>query len=287
MNKLRRCAVRGNALYTAHDSRFSVPSALHVILLAHLFRVSLLLCWLLGASQIAYAADTLTVAVAADLKFAMTELVPLFEKNHPEAHVDVVSGSSGKFYQQISNGAPFDLFFSADIEYPRKLKEAGFAISEVKPYAIGRLVLWSKNKSVLQGLSVLTDASFSKIAIANPLHAPYGKCAKASLEYYGLSQALTNKLVFGENVAQAAQFAQTDATDAAIIALSLAISPAMQGKGYYALIDERSHPTLEQGYVVLKHAKYNPVAESFSGFLSSNAARKIFRKYGFSLPEEE
>ncbi len=249
--------------------------------------IALILCCFLCVSQIACAADTLTIAIAADLKFAMSELVSMFEKNNPDAHIEVVSGSSGKFYQQISNGAPFDFYFSADIEYPRKLKEAGFAVSEVKPYATGRLVLWSRNKSVMQGLAVLTEATFTKIAIANPLHAPYGKCAKASLEYYGLIDKLTSKLVFGENVAQTAQFAQTGAADAAIIALSLAISPTMRGKGYYYLIDERSHPQLEQGYVVLKHAKDNQLTEKFSGFLASNEARKIFRDNGFRLPEEQ
>lgn len=247
----------------------------------------LILCWFLCFSQITFAADTLTIAVAADLKFAMNELVTMFERNNPDAHIAVVSGSSGKFYQQISNGAPFDFFFSADIEYPRKLKETGFAISEVTPYAIGRLVLWSQNKSVTQGLAVLTDATFSKVAIANPLHAPYGKCAKASLEYYGLIGKLTSKLVFGENVAQAAQFAQTGAADAAIIALSLAISQTLQGKGYYYLIDERSHPPLVQGYVVLKHAKENPLAEKFSAYLASNEALKIFRDYGFRRAVEQ
>lgn len=242
--------------------------------------------WLVLAQQTSGAAEPLTVAVASDLKFAMGELAAAFEKNNPGSRVDVVSGSSGKFYQQIANGAPFDLFFSADIEYPRKLKEAGFTASEVKPYALGRLVLWSAKGDVEGGLSVLVGERFAKVAIANPQHAPYGKCAQASLEYYGLLDKVGPKLVYGENVSQAAQFAQAGVADAAIIALSLATAPAMKGKGSYTLIDERSHPVLEQGYVVLKRAKANPDAEKFSVFVASVEARKIFRDYGFRLPGE-
>lgn len=242
--------------------------------------------FMLFFSYLANAAETLTVAVAADLKFAMVELAANFERSNPGSHVEVISGSSGKFYQQIVNGAPFDLYFSADIEYPRKIRESGLAASEVKPYALGRLVLWSAKQPVNGGLATLVGDHFSRVAIANPLHAPYGRCAKASLEYYGLLDKVGPKLVFGENVAQAAQFAQTGAADAAIIALSLATAPTMKDQGKYFLIDEHSHPPLEQGYVVLKRAKANPDAEKFSAFIASKEARKIFRNYGFRLPDE-
>ncbi len=248
-------------------------------------RLVLLLC-LLGLSLLARAAETLTVAVAADLKFAMAELASNFEKSNPGCHVEAITGSSGKFYQQIVNGAPFDLFFSADIEYPRKLMASGLTASEVKPYAVGRLALWSARQPVDGGLPVLVGNQFVKVAIANPQHAPYGKAAKASLAYYGLLDKIGPKLIFGENVAQAAQFAQTGSTEAAIIALSLAKSPNMQGQGSYYLIDEKSHPPLEQGYVTLKRAAANPCAEKFAAYMESKEARAIFRKYGFQMPGE-
>lgn len=232
-------------------------------------------------------AEPLVVAAAADLKFAMQELATTFEKTHPGSKIEVVTGSSGKFYQQIANGAPFDLYFSADIEYPRKLREEGLAASEVKPYAYGRLVLWSAKLPVDAGLPALAGGTFTRVAIANPAHAPYGKCAKASLEHYKLLEQVGPKLVYGENVAQAAQFAQTGAAEAAIIALSLATAPTMKGKGNAYLIDERSHPPLEQGYVVLKRAQGKPDAEKFRAFVSSPEARAIFRKYGFRLPGEQ
>lgn len=245
----------------------------------------LLVITLLGTCSSAVSAATLRVATASDLQFAMTEMAAAFEKNNPTIHVESVSGSSGKFYQQIVNGAPFDLYFSADIEYPLKLKESGLAVSEVKPYAYGRLVLWS-SKLPVNSLAELADDKFIKVAIANPQHAPYGKAAKASLTYYGLLDKVGPKLVFGENVSQAAQFAQTGAAEGAIVALSLMLAPTMKDKGSYFLIDERSHPPLEQGYVVLKQAQANPDAVKFSRYIASAEARAIFKKYGFRLAGE-
>lgn len=247
----------------------------------------LVLTLLLGVYSVAASAGTLRVAAASDLQFAMTEMAASFERNNPEIHIETVSGSSGKFYQQIVNGAPFDLYFSADIEYPRKLKENGLAASEVKSYAFGRLVLWSAKLPVSTGLTALTGNNFNKVAIANPQHAPYGKAAKASLTYYGLLEKVNPKLVFGENVSQAAQFAQTGTAEGAIIALSLMSAPSMKGKGTYFLIDERSHPPIEQGYVVLKRAEANADAVKFSSYITSIEARGIFIKYGFYLPGEQ
>ncbi|MDP2153351.1 MAG: molybdate ABC transporter substrate-binding protein [Methylotenera sp.] len=250
--------------------------------ITHFFLITLL-----GAYSHVASAGNLLVAVASDLQFAMAEMAATFEKANPGIHIETVSGSSGKFYQQIANGAPFDLYFSADIEYPRKLRENGLAASEVKPYAFGRLVLWSAALPVSAGLAALTDDKFIKVAIANPEHAPYGKAAKASLTYYGLLDKVAPKLVFGENVSQAAQFAQTGAAEGAIIALSLVTAPTMKGKGQYFLIDERSHPPLEQGYVVLKQAQANPDAAKFSVYIASAEARVIFKKFGFRLPGEQ
>jgi len=247
------------------------------------------LCTLLGSAMLcAYAiaaqAAPLTVAVAADLKSAMIDIAQAYEHDYPGSKIEVIAGSSGKFYQQIVNGAPFDLYFSADIDYPRKLRQQGLAAGEVKTYAFGRLVLWSRTLPVAGGLSVLADDKFRKVAIANPAHAPYGMRARDSLIHYGLMDKVGPKLVLGESVAQAAQFAATGAADAAIIAYSLVQTPGMQGQGSYFLIDEHSHAPLEQGYVVLKHAANNPDAARFSSYLTTGAVQAIFRKYGFLLP---
>jgi molybdate transport system substrate-binding protein len=246
----------------------------------------LFLAWLAWAAPMAHATGCLTVAAAADLKFAMAELAQNFEQRYPGCRVSVVTGSSGKFYQQIVGGAPFDLFFSADIAYPRKLRESGLAVSNIRPYAYGRLVVWSARLPVKGGLPALAEKRFSKIAIANPAHAPYGRAAQASLAYYGLLDDIGPKLVLGENVAHAAQFAQSGAADAAIIALALALAPPMQGRGEFVLVDERSHPPLEQGYVLLKQGANNPNAYIFFEYAGSTAARAIFKKYGFRLPDE-
>lgn len=231
-------------------------------------------------------AEPLTVAVAADLKFAMAELAASFEKNNPGSKIVVINGSSGKFYQQIVNGAPFDLYFSADIEYPKKLKDAGLTASDVKSYAFGRLVLWSTTRDVSSGLTLLADEMVRKVAIANPKHAPYGMRALDALKYYGLQDKVSGKLVFGDNVSHAMQFAEAGAADAAIIAFSLVMAPSMKDKGNYFLIDEGSHPPLDQGYVVLKRAPGNPDAARFATFIASKEARAIFVRYGFRLPGE-
>jgi molybdate transport system substrate-binding protein len=252
--------------------------------------VKLTAVWLsivtLGAGCSAAAAEPLTVAVASDLKFAMAELTVSFEKKNPGSKVVVINGSSGKFYQQIVNGAPFDLYFSADIGYPQKLRDAGLTASDVTPYAFGRLVLWSTTRDVSRGLPLLTDEQLRKVAIANPRHAPYGMRAHDSLAHYGLLDKVSGKLVFGDNVSHAMQFAEAGAADAAIIAYSLVMAPGMQGKGNYFLIDEGSHPPLEQGYVVLKRAQSNPDAARFAAFIAGKEARAIFVRYGFRLPGE-
>ena len=246
-------------------------------------RAVLCCTWLFMPGMTALA-EPLTVAVAADLKFAMLDIAAAYQQANPGSKVGVIAGSSGKFYQQIVNGAPFDVYFSADIDYPHKLKEQGLVVGEVKTYAYGQLALWSATLPVAGGLGILADAKYRKVAIANPEHAPYGKRAKDSLAYYGLLDKVAPKLVLGENVSQAAQFAASGAADAAIIALSLALSPGMQGKGSYFLIDERSYPPLEQGYVVLKRAANNPDAARFGNYITTTEVQAILRKYGFHLP---
>lgn len=232
-------------------------------------------------------AEPFTVAAAADLKYAMADLAAEFEKSHPGSSPDIVFGSSGKLYQQIANGAPFDLFFSADISLPRLLKDSGLAQSEVRPYAYGRLALWSSGrlpgKLSLERLAA-DDVRF--VAIANPKHAPYGMRAQEILENLGLWAKVSPKLVFGENVAQAAQFVDTGSAQAGIIALSLVLKPELKNKGSYIVIPDNLHMPLEQGYVLLKHAGNNRAAAEFGDFVASYKGRAILRSWGFTLPGE-
>jgi molybdate transport system substrate-binding protein len=230
---------------------------------------------------------TVTVAAATDLKFAMDDLVKDFQKAHPDTRIDVVLGSSGKFYEQIVNGGPFDLYFSADIEYPRRLEQAKLTASAVKPYATGRIVLWSATLEASRlTLNHLKENRIRHIAIANPKHAPYGQRAREALEKAGLWKTLETKLVYGETVAQAAQYAESGAAEVGIIALSLASAPALSGKGGHFLIPESLHTPLEQGYVVLSRAAGNPEARAFADYVDSPSARAIFDRYGFTLPKK-
>ena len=230
-------------------------------------------------------AEQIHVAAAADLRFAMNEIVALFRKAHPGAGVEVTYGSSGKFYAQIRNGAPFDLFFSADIELPEKLVAAGLAGSEVRPYALGRIVVWRPDSDAPPlTLADLARPEIRRIAIANPKHAPYGMRAVEALTVAQVRDAVESRLVLGENIAQAAQFVQTGNADAGIIALSLALAPAFAGKGSYTLIPDTMHQPLRQGFVILRHGEDKALARTFADFFADADVRRIMSRYGFSMP---
>lgn len=226
------------------------------------------------------------IAAAADLKFAMDSVVAAFSRQNPGITIKVVYGSSGNFFQQIEQSAPFDIFFSADIDYPRQLQQKNKTLSDVKRYGTGQLVLWSKTLDPNQEkMNCLLNKTIKKIAIANPAHAPYGKRAEESLHYYQLYDEIKDRLVIGENIAQTAQYVQSGAADIGLIALSLALSPAMQAAGgKYWLIPASSHQPLQQGYVLLPHAKGNTGAEKFAGFFSSPATASLLQKFGFGQP---
>ncbi|HUP23119.1 MAG TPA: molybdate ABC transporter substrate-binding protein [Thermoanaerobaculia bacterium] len=231
-------------------------------------------------------AETITIAAAADLKFAMDEIVASFEATHPPDRVEVVYGSSGKFHTQIRQGAPYDLYFSADIEFPRRLAAAGFAASEVTPYGIGRIVLWSASLDATRmTLASLADPAISRIAIANPRHAPYGKRAEEALRASGLWAKVEPRLVFGENIAQTAQFVETGTAQVGILALSLAIHPRLATKGGFWLVPDTLHQPLEQGYIVTKRANGNALARRFADFMDSPTARAVMTRYGFELSD--
>ena len=238
------------------------------------------------AGQTARAGEKITIAAAADLKFALEEIVVLFNKTHPAGQVETIYGSSGKFQTQIRQGAPFDLYFSADIAYPRALKAKGFAASEVQPYAVGRIVLWSPSRDASRMTPAdLVDQSIGKIAIANPKHAPYGKRAEEALKASGVWEKVKAKLVYGENVAQTVQFVQTGNAQVGIVALSLALSQELSKQGSYALIHDTLHQPLEQGFIITQRAAANPLAQAFARFMAGQEARAVMTRYGFVLTD--
>lgn len=235
-------------------------------------------------SMSAYA-EKINIAAAADLKFAMDEIVAKFREANAKDDVDVIYGSSGKFYTQIQQGAPYDLYFSADIAFPRELAKSGFSFSEVIPYAFGRIVLWSATMEANKmSLDSLTSSKVSHIAIANPKHAPYGKRAEEALRASRLWERVEPKLVYGENIAHTAQFVQTGNAQVGIIALSLALNPALANKGGYWLIPDTLHAPLEQAFIITKRAQGNDLAKKFADYMRSSATRTIMTKYGFVLP---
>jgi len=227
------------------------------------------------------------VAAAADLKFAMSDLARRYEEQSGN-RVDATYGSSGNFFSQIQNGAPFDVFFSADIDYPRKLEAAGLAEpGTLYQYAVGRIVIWmpadSRVDVAKQEWAALLDASVQRIAIANPEHAPYGRAAVAALRKAGIYEHVSAKLVYGDNISQAAQFVQSGNAQAGIVALSLATSPAMKdGKRWE--IPAAMHSPIQQAALVLKGAQNKEAARAFLEFVKSEAGRATLVKYGFSFP---
>jgi molybdate transport system substrate-binding protein len=233
------------------------------------------------------AADpTVSIAAAADLTSALQEVAAAYEKRTGVA-LKLSFGASGALTQQIQNGAPFDVFFSADMDYPRQLIAGGQAEeATLYRYAIGRLVLWVPQDSPLdiehKGMGILLDASVKKISIANPQHAPYGRAAAAALKHYGLYEKLSGQLVQGENVAQAAQFVESGNAQVGFVALAHAAAPAMQGKGRYWIVPEDAYPELDQGIVLLSHSPHKQEAQAFLDYVKSADFARILQHYGFS-----
>ena len=233
-------------------------------------------------------AQDLTVAAAADLNYAMKDLASRYEQKTGNK-VSLSFGASGNFYSQIQNAAPYDLFFSADAEYPKKLAAAGLIESgSLRTYAVGRLVLWVPKASRLDPqklkANLLLEPAVKKIAIANPEHAPYGRAAMAALESLGIKDKIAGKLVLGENVSQAAQFVQSGNAQAGLIPLALAASPAMKNSGRYWEIPAQDYPAIEQVVGIVSSSKHNKEAQAFIDFVISPDGAAILRQYGFALP---
>ncbi len=224
----------------------------------------------------------LTVAAAADLNFALEAATREFRRTYPDLDLRIAYGSSGNFYSQIRNGAPFDVFLSADVEYAKRLAEAGLARADsLFRYGVGRLVVWVPAGSRLDPATALGDPSVAHVAIANPEHAPYGRAAEAALRSLGVYAAVQHKLVLGENVAQTLQFVESGAADVGVVALSLVIAPTVRGQGRWWELPLDAYPQIEQGGVILRDS---PAARQLRAWLLEPAGRVILKQYGFYLP---
>jgi molybdate transport system substrate-binding protein len=236
-------------------------------------------------------AQEITVAAAADMSAALPELAASYTKKTGQA-VKLSFGASGNLTNQIRNGAPFDVFFSADEDYPQQLISEGLALTDtLYRYAVGRLVLWVPKGSSLDlpklGIQALLDPSVKKIAIGNPATAPYGRAAAAALRHFGIYDQVAGKLVLGENISQAAQFVESGNAQAGLIALSHALAPAMKDKGRYWVVPLDSYPTLNQAAVVLVNSKQQAASRKFLDYLRGPDGAFLLARYGFSLPEKE
>ena len=235
----------------------------------------------------ASAQTPLRVAAASDLQSVLPALMARFERDTRHG-VDVSFGSSGNFFAQLQNGAPFDLFFSADVDYPKRLESSGLTVpGTLVEYASGRIVLWTRNDTRLdlaRGLAALAEPGVRRIAIANPEHAPYGQAAVAALRHERLYDQVRTKLVLGENISQAAQFAQSGNADAGLIALSLALAPAMRASGRYVDIPASYHPPIAQAAVVLRSSRQPDVARQFLAFLQRPESQQALQDGGFVIP---
>ncbi len=230
----------------------------------------------------------LTIAAAADLSSVLQEVGDRYQKQTGIV-VKLSFGASGALTQQIENGAPFDLFLSADMDYPRRLVAAGDAdAGSLYEYAIGRLVLWVPANSPLdldqKGMNVLLDPSVKKIAIANPEHAPYGRAAVAALKHRGLYDRVSDRLVLGENISQAAQFVESGNAQVGFVALAHAVAPSMQGKGKYWIVLAEDYPPLAQGVVIVSHSQHKKEAAEFLAYIKTKQTAELLRKYGFEVP---
>jgi molybdate transport system substrate-binding protein len=230
-------------------------------------------------------AQEIVVAAAADLASVFPEVAARFEKQTGKK-VHVNFGSSGQFLLQIENGAPVDVFFSADVQYPQRLESEGLTQpGSIYRYAVGKLVLYVPNSSAVnpsQGLRALLSPKVKKIALANPQHAPYGRAAVEALKKEGLYDALQSKFVIGENISQAAQFVQSGNADAGIVALSLALSPAMKSAGRFAELPASDYTPLDQAAVILKNSKDKATAALFLDFIRKPEITGLLAQYGFT-----
>ncbi len=244
----------------------------------------------LASAGCSSAPPNIRVAAAADLQFVLPALVADFAKVNPEIRIEPIFGSSGNLSSQIANGAPFDLFLSADLDYPRKMIQGGQGdLKSLFVYSVGHLVLWVPKSSSLDverlQIGALTDDSVRKIAIANPQHAPYGRAAEAMFQNQAIADRVAPKLVMGENIGQALEFVRSGSADLGVISLSQALAPSVRDTGRFWRVPDQDFPLMEQGGVIMRKAHDQRAAHLFSSYLLTPRAREIFKEFGFTLPE--
>lgn len=253
--------------------------------------VLVVLAFLAAGQRLKPADREIAVAAAADLSAALQEVTAAYEKR-TGVSVKLSFGASGALTQQIRNGAPFDIFFSADMEYPRQLIEGGQAEgATLYRYAVGQLVLWVPKDSPLdvehKGMDVLLDPAVKKISMANPQHAPYGRAAAAALKHYGLSEKVESRLVLGENVSQAAEFVESGNAQVGFVAQAHAEAPAIRGEGRYWIVPNGAYPALDQGVVLISHSVHQPDASDFLAYVKTAEFAAVLRRYGFTVPDQK
>lgn len=243
---------------------------------------------MLGMLALPAWAEPLMVAAASDLTYTIGELARAFQKEVPGAQVRTSLGASGNLFAQIKNGAPFDVFMSADRLYPERLAREGAADpSTLVTYAIGRLAVWSLDArfDLKQGMAVFKDSRLTRVAIANPEVAPYGRAAKEAMQAHGVWDAVSGKLVLGENIAQTAQFIQTGNAQVGVVSYTTVLASRLKGVGSYYVVPEGKLAPIEQGAVITTHGKAHPLSARFMQFLQSPTAHAILQRHGFRTPD--
>ncbi len=244
-------------------------------------RYLVFLCLLLS---IEINAQTVRVAAASSLRFILEEIKLKYLELNPHSSVEIALGSSGALSQQIIHGAPYDFFMSADVRFPQKLKDENCTLGDIKIYGFGKLVLWSNMLDVSKGLGILRDKKVTRIALAKPEIAPYGAAALQCLKFYSLYEELQPKIIYADNISQAAQFAETGNAEAALLAYSLVMGPELKNKGTFFVPDPGSYKPVEQACVLLKYGRRNQEAIKFMNYVLSDASKPVFEKYGFYVP---
>jgi molybdate transport system substrate-binding protein len=232
-------------------------------------------------------AEEIVVAAAADLNQGLPVIAEQFERESGN-RVKLSFGSSGNFFAQLQNGAPFDVFLSADIDFPKRLEAAGLTEpGSLYEYAVGKIVLWVPNGSgldVSRGMSALLDPQVRKIAIANPMHAPYGKAAMAALQHEQLYGRVKDKLVLGENISQTFELAHSGNADVGIVALSLVVAPKVKDTGRFVAVPPSAYPPIRQGVVVIGSSQHKEAAKAFIAYLKRPETITLLKQYGFEVP---